>query len=94
MREETILIVICYLINWITLLGVISFSAKKKQTIIIHLSIQITYSFLWWYQLKYNSTGGTAIVAWLFWMISIGLHWLSYLIHFGFIFRKRPKKNN
>lgn len=91
MTEDNLLIFACYIINWITLSIVIIYSAKKKQSVLIHLGIQTMYSLFWWYQLNYNSSGGTALVAWFFWMITIGIHWFGYLIHLGVIIWKRRK---
>ena len=92
MSEDNQLILACYFIKWITLGAVIFYSSKKKQTIIIHLSIQLGYSLLWWYDLKYNSSGGTALVSWFFWIISIGIHWFVCLIQLGVIVWNRAKQ--
>ena len=91
MTEDNLLIVTCYIINWITLSFVIFYSTKKKQSVLIHLGIQTLYSLFWWYQLNNNSSGGAALVAWFFWMITIGIHWFGYLIHLGVIFWKKQK---
>lgn len=93
MTEDNLLIFACYIINWITLIIVILYSAKKKQYLLIHLGIQTFYSIYWWYQLNYDSSGGTALVAWFFWIITIGIHWFGYLFHLGVIIWKSRNEN-
>jgi hypothetical protein len=92
MNDDYLLILGCYVINWATLGLIIYYSSQKKQSLIIHLGIQVTYSLFWWYDLRYNSSGGTALVSWFFWMIFIGIHWLAYLIQLGIIIWYRTRQ--
>jgi hypothetical protein len=94
MSEDNLLIFGCYIINWISLVFVIINSSNKKQSLLIHLGIQIAYSIFWWYQLNNNSSGGAALVNWFFWIITIGIHWFVILFHLGNIFWKRTKQKN
>jgi hypothetical protein len=91
MTEDNILLLACYIINWITLSIVVIYSANKKQSVLIHLGIQTLYSLYWWYQLTYNSGGGAALVTWFLWMLTVGIHWFGSLTHLGVIRWKRRK---
>lgn len=93
MNEDDWLLFSCFAVNWITLIFLVSIAKEKIQNIFINLGIQLLYSSYFWFKLKYNSTGGTAIVAWFFWMVALGIHWFINLIQISIITWKRIKKN-
>lgn len=74
------LIVIAYLINWGTLLFLVVSSQRKQRVIFLNLLIQLIYSILFWYELKYDSEGGNSLFWFLYWLVVIGIHWLVNLI--------------
>jgi amino acid transporter len=88
MSEDNLYLLFCYLILGITLLFLTLRSKHKLKTIAINLIIGGLYSGLLFYNLTFNSSGGTGLVWFVFLMFSIGLHWLINFIGLLLTFKK------
>jgi amino acid transporter len=89
MSEDNLILLFCYLIFGITLLILTIRRNNKKRTLIINLIIAGLYSGLFFYNLTYNSSGGSGLLWLVYLMFSIGLHWLINLIGIILTFIKR-----
>lgn len=92
MREDEKIILIAYFFNWITLIPVLALSTNPRKVLAIHLGIQVFYSAYFWYQLLYNSSGGTALIWWVFLLFTLGIHLVSYLIQIVILLLQRRKR--
>jgi hypothetical protein len=79
MTEDNLYLLICYAIYRLTLLLLAIKSKSKTKTLTINLMILIIYSGLFFYNLKYNSLGGSGLVWLVYLFIALGLHWLINL---------------
>ncbi|XOV68719.1 MAG: hypothetical protein ACFHU9_05970 [Fluviicola sp.] len=93
MNEDDFILLSCYAINWVTLLILIFLSERRKRNTTVHVSIQVVYSFFFWYQMKYDSGGGGSLAVWLFWVIFVMTHWFCYLIHIAVMLWRRNGKS-
>lgn len=79
MNEDYLYLLFCYLIFVLTL-GVYAIRNNNCLRILtINLLIAVFYSTLFFYQLKYNSSGGSGLVWLMCLMFAIGIHWLINL---------------
>jgi amino acid transporter len=92
MSEDNLYLLFCYLIFGMTL-GVFTIRSKNRlKTLKINLIIAGLYSGLFFYNLTFNSSGGSGLVWLVFLMFSVGLHWLINLI--GIILTYTKRTNN
>jgi hypothetical protein len=76
MNEDYLYLLFCYLIFVLTL-GVFAIRSNNCLRILtINLLIAVFYSTLFFYQLAYNSSGGSGLVWLVSLMFAIGIHWL------------------
>ena len=79
MNEDYLYLLFCYLIFVLTL-GVYAIRNHNCLRILtINLLIAVFYSTLFFYQLTYNSSGGSGLVWLMCLMFAIGVHWLINL---------------
>jgi hypothetical protein len=82
MHSDDILILFFIIVFGVTHIFHLSISKKKNwvKISLIHFSIQLSYSLFFWYNLINNGQGGTSLVWWFFWVITISIHWSASLI--------------
>jgi len=92
MSEDTLYLLLCYLIFGLTL-TILTFRSKNRQkTLIVNLLIAGLYNGLFIYNLTVNSSGGRGL-AWLVYLLFfIGMHWLINLIGIVLTFKKGSKE--
>ena len=79
MSEDHLYLLFCYLMFVLTL-GVFAIRSNNCLRILtINLLIAVFYSTLFFYQLTYNSSGGSGLVWLMCLMFAIGVHWLINL---------------
>src|SRR6476620_8613519 len=94
MSEDNLYLLFCYIIYGLTLTLFVIRSKRKLRTFLINLTILSLYSGLFFYNLTYNSSGGSGLL-WLFYlMLSIGLHWLINFIGIVVTFFKPTEFKN
>ena len=76
MSEDCLYLLSCYLIQFITMLFLISRSKNKMKAGIINISVFAIYNVIFHYNLTYNSSGGSGLVWFIYLMLSLGIHWL------------------
>ena len=92
MSEDNLYLLFCYLIFGLTL-GVLTIRSKNRiKTVTINLIIAGLYSGLFFYNLTFNSSGGSGLVWLVYLMFFVGLHWLINLI--GIILTITKRTNN
>jgi len=80
MTEDNLILLCCYAIYALTLLVFILRSKERLKTGIINLTVLVLYSGFFFYNLAFNSAGGSSLVWFVYLMFAIGLHWLINLI--------------
>jgi len=80
MNEDQIILLICFLIYWVTLVIIAICSENRKKVLFTNLSIHILYSSYFLYGLAFKSQYGAGLVWLIFLMFAIGLHWLINLV--------------
>jgi len=80
MTEDNLILLCCYAIYALTLLILILRSKERLKTGIINLTVLVLYSGFFFYNLAFNSPGGTSLVWFIYLMFAIGLHWFINLI--------------
>jgi len=80
MADDAQILLLCYIIYWITLAFIVLKNKHKIRTIVLNLAIQIIYSAILFYNLQYNSAGGAGLAWLVYLMFIIGLHWLVNLV--------------
>lgn len=80
MSEDNLYLLIYYLIYGLTLLILTYRSKNKLRTAIINFIVLALYSGLFFYNLTFNSSGGSGLLWLVYLMFAIGLHWLINLI--------------
>lgn len=93
MNEDTQILLICYVINWITLCILILLSKMKRKTLFVHLSIQAIYTTLFFFDYTKLGQGGSVLAIWFIWILIITLQWISYLVHMIVVFFSKNKKS-
>lgn len=89
MSEDNLYLLFCYLIFGLTLCIYTTRSKNRQRTFLINLIILGLYSGLFFYNLKYNSSGGSGLLWLLYLMFFIGLHWIVNLIGIVLSFMKK-----
>ncbi len=89
MSEDNLYLLFCYLIFGLTLSILAVRSKNRLKTVIINLIIAGLYSGLFFYNLKFNSSGGSGLVWLVYLMFAIGLHWIINLIGIILTFTNR-----
>lgn len=79
MNEDYLYLLFCYLIFVLTLVVFALRSNNCLRILTINLLIAVFYSTLFFYQLTYNSSGGSGLVWLMCLMFAIGVHWLINL---------------
>lgn len=80
MTEDNLILLCCYAIYALTLFTLILRSKERLKTCIINLTVLGLYSGFFFYNLAFNSAGGSSLVWFVYLMFAIGLHWLTNLI--------------
>jgi hypothetical protein len=88
MSEDNLYLLLCYLILGTTLLFLVLSNKHKLKTAIINLIIVAVYSGIFFYNLKFNSSDGGALVWLMLLIFTIGLHWFVNLIGLLLTFKK------
>ncbi|MFM6944302.1 MAG: hypothetical protein ACKOXV_03370, partial [Bacteroidota bacterium] len=83
MNEDNLLLLISFIIFFLSLFILLKKTKNKKSTLIINLIIHFIYSFYLLYGLLYDSEGGSGLAWWFFLLISL---WLHSIINFGQFF--------
>lgn len=91
MSEDAALILIGYLLNWITLIPVLILCTNRNKVLALHLGIQVFYSAYFWYHYYNSSSGGGILVVWIILLFTLGIHWLSQLIQIVILLWQRRK---
>jgi hypothetical protein len=73
-REETLMLLGCYVISWLALLLVAKKSKSGRRVVFVHLILQFGYSVFFWINLSLPNHGGVALAVIVGWFISLGLH--------------------
>ena len=92
MSEDNLDLLFCYLIFGLTLCILIIRSKNRLKTFAINLIIAALYSGLFFYNLTFNSSGGSGLVWLVYLMFFIGLHWLINFIGLVLTFTKNQKQ--
>ena len=80
MSEDDLYLMICYLVQLITMFILIGRSKSRKKSTLINIGFFLSYNILFHYNLIYNSSGGSGLVWLVYLMFSLGLHWLINII--------------
>jgi len=80
MSEDNLYLLFFYLIFGFTLSILTIRSKSRLKTISVNLVVSGIYSGLFFYNLTYNSSGGSGLVWLVYLMFFIGLHWIINLI--------------
>ncbi len=80
MADDTQILLLCYIVYWITLAFIVLKSKHKIRTIVLNLAIQIIYSMILLYNLEYNSAGGAGLAWLVYLMLIIAVHWLLNML--------------
>lgn len=88
MNEDNLYLLFCFLVFGLTL-GILTVRSKNRlKTITIHLLISGLYSGVFFYNLSYNSSGGSGLAWLLYLMFFLGVHTLVNLAGIIFTFSK------
>jgi hypothetical protein len=89
MSEDDFMLLFFYLVFGLTL-GVLTVRSKNRlKTLTINLIVSGLYSGLFFYNLTFNSSGGSALVWLMSLLFFIGVHWIINLIGIILTFFKR-----
>ena len=89
MNEDDFMLLFCYLIFGLTL-GFLTVRSKNRlKTLTINLIVSGLYSGLFFYNLTFNSSGGSGLVWFMSLLFFIGVHWIINLIGVVLTFFKR-----
>jgi len=91
MDEDNLYLLICYLIYGLTLTLLVFRSKLKSKTLLVNLMILCIYSGLFFYNFRFNSSGGSGLLWLVYLMLALGLHWLINLIGIAVTFFKRKE---
>jgi hypothetical protein len=80
MSEDDLYLMICYLVQLITMFVLIGRSKNRKKSALINIGFFLSYNILFHYNLIYNSSGGSGLVWLVYLMFSLGSHWLINII--------------
>lgn len=94
MTEDNLILLCCYAIYALTLLTLILRSKERLKSCIINLTVLGLYSGFFFYNLTFNSAGGSSLVWLVNLMFAIGLHWLINLIGIILTFIKKRDTSN
>jgi len=89
MSEDTLYLLLCYLIFGLTLTILTFRSNNRQKTLIVNLLIAGLYNGLFVYNLTFNSSGGRGLAWLVYLLLFIGMHWLINLIGIVLTFKKR-----
>jgi hypothetical protein len=89
MNEDNLYLRFCYLIFGLTLSILTIRSKKRLKRVTINLIVAGLYSGLFFYNLTYNSSGGSGLVWLVYLMFFVGLHWLINFIGLILTFTKK-----
>jgi hypothetical protein len=89
MSEDDFMLLFFYLVFGLTL-GVLTVRSKNRlKTLTINLIVSGLYSGLFFYNLTFNSSGGSGLVWLMSLLFFIGVHWIINLIGIILTFFKR-----
>ena len=89
MSEDDFMLLFSYLIFGLTL-GVLTLISKNRlKTLTINLIVSGLYSAFLFYNLTFNSSGGSGLVWLMSLLVFIGLHWIINLVGIVLTFFKR-----
>lgn len=85
MTEDTIIIIGAYLLSWF---GIATFAytgnrwrnMSSRNIVVVNVLVQIAYSALFFYLLRYESAGGTGL---LWFLLGVSLIFIQTIINFG-----------
>lgn len=85
MTEDTIIIIGAYLLSWF---GIATFAyigkrwrnMSARNIVVVNVLVQIAYSALFFYLLRYESAGGTGL---LWFLLGLSLIFIQTIINFG-----------
>ena len=80
MTEDNLIILFAFICCWLTIVGLMISSKKKKRTLVISVGIQVAYSIFFLYGLTFKSQYGSGLVWWFFFLIIIGIHCFINLV--------------
>ncbi|MBS1582874.1 MAG: hypothetical protein JST66_11800 [Bacteroidetes bacterium] len=80
MTEDTIYLLLCYVLLGITMTASVLKRPDRSRTIGIHIGILLAYSLPLLYALHFRSTEGTALGWLIYLMVAIGIHWAVIVI--------------
>ncbi|MCB9232212.1 MAG: hypothetical protein H6581_11140 [Bacteroidia bacterium] len=93
MKEDFLIISLCYLVIWITLAITVWKSRKKRALLLYNPGLQLIYSAHFILQLN-KVQGWDKLGTWIVWMGTLVLHWLVLLVILGMTLWKRHLKKN
>ncbi len=80
--EDDFVVLLSLALSWVFLILVVISSTKKRQQLVIHLSIQFVYSAYFVNGLYFGRPGGGAIVWWFFYLVVIWAHTFCLIVQF------------
>ena len=89
MSEDNLYLLFCYLIFGLILVVLTVRSKNRLKTLTINLIVSGLYSGLFFYNLTFNSSGGSGLVWLMSLLFFIGVHWIINLIGVIYTFFKR-----
>ena len=92
MLEDIYLILLVYLLYWITFL--VGARTKKSNFFFlkINLILHLVYSVVFIYN-YFNGSGGSSLAVLIVWLVVVLIHWLINLSYFIFLRVKRHSQN-
>ena len=83
--NDDLVLIIGFIIYWITLTYLVYKSRSRKRTLLINLIIHFAYGAYFLYRMYVNPQPGEAMAVWLYLLLFLGVHWV---INAVFIFSK------
>ena len=89
MNEDDLILLILYVIFWITLYMLFRFKHNKNRVLNVNLTIQGIYSVILLFSYKIDSSGGASLAVFVVWLVILNIHLLTIVFQLIFIFIKK-----
>lgn len=89
MSEDDLILVLFYVIYWITLGILFRVNSNKKRVLNVNLTVQGIYSVILLFSYKNDGGGGAILAVLVVWLATLCVHWLVNILQMVLIIVKK-----